>query len=280
MKRAFLCSCNEFADPGARLRGCVNDSKNIRDYLMRDWAWDPAAMRVLCDARATDVEIYKRLEWCAQGWQTKPNPEEDTLFIGFSMHGSQVTDRNGDELLDDSLDEILCPFNFPDIWDDPLSDDKLAIYLKAIPEGVKTVVIADACHSGTMTRGVNPHYRRSKFVEPPFDIQARSLDRKLSPNRFGSKSNTRDIGNVHIDDTQRHIYISGCKDAQTSADADIGGVPQGAMTWAFVNAAKQLRGATIRQIHAKMLQLLGASGFEQTPQLSGPTNLIDSVFSL
>jgi hypothetical protein len=42
--------------------------------------------------------------------------------------------------------------------------------------------------------------------------------------------------------------FSGCRDDQTSADANIGGMSEGAMSWAFLETMKRGQGATYVQV--------------------------------
>jgi hypothetical protein len=65
------------------------------------------------------------------------------------------------------------------------------------------------------------------------------------------------------------IMISGCNDAQTSADAYIDKKYQGAMTWAFISVITTLTTApSWRDLLVKMRAKLKTSQFTQLPQLS------------
>jgi len=303
MKRLFGFGINTFANPMSNLSGCVNDTANVRRFCVDSLNVDPREIRLLCDARATRLNIFKRLDWCARGWGVpgdKLSPEHDQLIIQMSCHGSQVVDRNGDEVTD-MQDEVICPYDYPDLWDSPgsgvdvedcalflgqmpspqICDDDIATFLKRIPVGVYTVIIVDACHSGSMTRTLTPAPAVTKAVSPPLDLLSRGLDRALRTRKFGVKPGSviRDIGNNDvIFMEQNHILISGCRDNQTSADATISGMPQGAMTWALLESFKALgfgkssQNPTWVDIHGHMVNLLKNSGFSQVPQLSGPEN--------
>lgn len=300
MKKLFGVGINTFLDPSACLNGCVNDTANIRRFCVDNLPVPPEQVRLVCDERATRLNIYERLDWCSKDWPASPAPETDQLVVQFSCHGSQVVCRDGDEP-SDQKDEVLCPYNFPELWDSPadapdvkqcaallgngalpkpqICDDDLAIFLKRIPKGVYTVLIADACHSGSISRDLAPGRMLPKFVPAPFDIQSRGMDRKLTRRQFGvtprdCKSWNPRNPNVHYVD-QRHILLSGCRDDQTSADASIGGVPQGAMTWALLAAVTKLgfmegQKPTWLQVHSLMIELLSQGGYEQVPQLTGP----------
>ncbi len=66
----------------------------------------------------------------------------DLFVLSFSVHGSQVPDRNGDE--PDGLDETLC------LYDGQLIDDELYAALGQFAKGVRVLVFSDSCTSGTI----------------------------------------------------------------------------------------------------------------------------------
>jgi len=88
----------------------------------------------------------------------------DMVLLHYSGHGQQVTDLDGDEA--DGLDEALVPYDAPadakhtseayegdkHFTDDELSGWWESLRAKAGPTG-QLIVIIDACHSGTLSRG-------------------------------------------------------------------------------------------------------------------------------
>lgn len=257
-KKALLVGINKY-DPKLDndLRGCVNDTETIYSLLINKFKFDPANIRVLVDERATKKGILERLEWLLD-----KHKAGDELVFYYSGHGSQVRDRDGDEL-DDQLDEILCPHDLN--WDDPLTDDYLGMLFKQIPEGVYLTMLCDACHSGTITKSISDiHRTKSKSILPPFDIRARSLNRILPKNKMGRKN--KDIA------SQRHLLMSGCKDNQTSTDTYINGKYQGAFTWALSTAINKSPDITWAEAHKNVVNLL--SNYNQDPQLSGNDSII------
>lgn len=256
IKKALLVGINIYKpELGANLQGCVNDVENIRKLLVDNFKFLPENIRVLVDERAVKAAIIERLKWLLGGAKAG-----DELVFDFSGHGSQVRDRNGDEL-EDQLDEILCPHDLD--WDDPLTDDILADLFKQLPEGVYLTMICDSCHSGSISRSMSQIYNnRSKSIRAPFDIRSRSCDKILPKNKMGQKNKG----------TQRHLLMSGCKDNQTSSDAYIDGRYQGAFTWALTKTIRENPGIQWNKAHEKTVELL--SGYTQEPQLSGDANVI------
>jgi len=260
-KRAVLVGINKYKpELNADLKGCVNDVEAMRDLLIKFFGFSAEDIRVLCDDRATKAAILERLSWLIG--EAVPG---DVLVFHYSGHGSQVRDRDGDELAD-NLDEILCPYDLD--WDDPLTDDIIGAVFDKVPAGASLIMICDACHSGTMTKELlggasNPSEIRAKFIMPPFDIKARTLGRDIP------KTHMRTVTRG----SQRHVLLSGCKDDQTSADATFEGVPQGALTWATVESIKVNPNVTWTELYSKILNRISGR-FIQTPQLSGDTDLL------
>lgn len=262
IKKAVLVGINKYRpDLDADLKGCVNDIENVRDILIRYYGFDPDNIRVLVDDRAIKASIIERLVWlvdkCVLG---------DELVFDYSGHGSQVRDREGDEL-EDQMDEIICPYDLN--WDDPLTDDVLARIFSKVPEGVYLTVIIDACHSGTMTKNLigckEQRYSKARFIMPPFDIRARTIGRE-----YIFKKNR--LKNLIKENGQNHVLLSGCKDDQTSEDTFIDGKYQGAMTWAFTSAVKEDLKANWESVYTALK--IKMTGFTQEPQLSGDNDLL------
>jgi metacaspase-1 len=68
----------------------------------------------------------------------------DTLFVSFSGHGGQETDRDLDER--HGSDESWC------LYDGELLDDKLAGYWRLFDPGVRIVAVSESCFSGGVGR--------------------------------------------------------------------------------------------------------------------------------
>ena len=99
---------------------------------MKYYGFTTKDIRVLVDARATKSAIMDRLNWLV-----KDAKAGDKLLFHFSGHGSQIRDRDGDELKD-QLDEIVCPHDMD--WDGTyiVDDDLNAVFSKisAKPSGM------------------------------------------------------------------------------------------------------------------------------------------------
>lgn len=255
-KRALLVGINKYKIPESDLHGCINDITNIRDILLKYFSFDVKEIRMLVDERATKKNIIKRLEWL-----TNKTKEGDCLLFHYSGHGSQIVDRDGDELKD-KLDEILCPYDMD--WDGNfITDDDLSSIFKNIPKGVNLEIILDSCHSGTGTRemmaikGLPIEFSfKPRFLQPPIDIACRADD-DIEVRKLLKGANPIN-----------HVLFSGCRDNQTSADAYINGNYNGAFTYYLCKHLRDVQGNISRQELIRRIRAsLKFNGFSQIPQL-------------
>jgi hypothetical protein len=256
--RALLVGINQYKLPGCDLSGCVNDVTNVRDVLLKYFGFVVKDIRVLVDARATRKGIMERLQWLAKGAKAG-----DRLLFHFSGHGSQIRDRDGDELKD-KLDEVLCPHDMD--WDGTyIVDDDLKSLFAGIPAGARLEVLLDCCHSGTGTREAAAmallpaeHAFRPRFLKPPIDILCRQMDEDDLP--------TTPL--LRASNPTSHVLFSGCRDNQTSADAFIAGSYNGAFTYYFCKHIRDTQGTVSRSELLKRLRAsLKHEGYSQVPQL-------------
>ena len=274
-KRAVLIGINKYQVPGADLQGCVNDVKNLMGALTTYYGFDDKDITILTDAQATK----KAMERAIKKLITK-GKKGDVLLLHYSGHGSNVPDDNGDEA--DKRDEILCPTDLD--WKDPFRDDWLRKTLGKLRSGVSLTVIMDCCHSGTITRVMNPldAPRRQRYLPCPLDLMATESGRKLRGTLRGQLSKAargrkRKNDIVHAD--IQELLITGCRDTQTSADAHIGGSYNGALTYYLVESIKGAEGKlTYRELHQRTAAKLKQEDFDQIPQLEGRRTSFDRLF--
>lgn len=123
------------------LDSCVRDAKIYRD-LVPD---GPTVSKVaLFNEQATRESVVAAIRQAAGTARAG-----DLVVIGYSGHGQQVEDYNGDEASNaagDKYDEAWCLYN------GLLVDDELYHLWSEFQEGVEILVIADMCHAGTTTK--------------------------------------------------------------------------------------------------------------------------------
>ena len=274
-KRALLIGINKYQVPGADLRGCVNDVRNLQGVLTKYYGFAARDISTLTDLKATKRAIEAGIRKLVR--QSKKG---DVVLLHYSGHGSNVPDNDGDEA--DRRDEILCPTDLD--WKDPLRDDWLRATFNKLKAGVRLTVIMDCCHSGTITRAIVPPDARVKarFLPSPWDLVAAESGRALRGTpRGGLRSSSRavrkkkDVVSAKIPE----VLVTGCRDTQTSADAYIGGSYNGALTYHLVESIKAAKGRlSYRQLHSRTAAQLRKKSFSQVPQLEGEAASFDRQF--
>jgi hypothetical protein len=262
-RRAVLVGINDYRGI-SDLRGCVNDVTNMRDILRNYFGFKNEEIRVLTDDRATRTGILERLNWLV-----KDAKAGDFLIFHYSGHGSQIRDRDGDERLSDSLDELICPHDFD--WNGTyITDDDLNALFRTLPKGVLLEVFLDSCHSGTGLRDLNfgrpdalgpDNPTLSRYLPPPIDIACR---------HDGEQD---ELKAVRLFDGVRaepvhHILWAGCRADQTSADAYIDGSYNGAFTYYLCHHVRRSGARLSRsELLARIRSSLVHGGYSQVPQL-------------
>ena len=266
-RKALLVGINDYKGV-SDLRGCVNDVLDMHFSLRSLFGFQTRDIRVLTDSRATKANIIHRLKWLVSKAKSG-----DFLVFHFSGHGSQIRDRNGDEL-EDHLDELICPYDMD--WDGNfITDDELNGILKNVPEDALLETMLDCCHSGTGLKemGLAPppelaaeYPTLNRYLPPPADISLRygdeeddDLDPK-NPTR-GYLKGFKDRGRQH------HILWAGCMASQTSADAYINGRYHGAFTYYLNQHLRRNPRVSRRELLLKVRASLRHGGYSQIPQL-------------
>ena len=134
-----------------------NDVSIIKTLLLEQ-GFIAENITVLTNADATKSGILSAMDMLRLKAQ-----KGDVVYIHFSGHGQQVTDLNGDE--SDHFDEALIPYDARKRYvsgeyegENHILDDDLNTFLNGLRSKVgaqgKIVLVADACHSGSGSRGL------------------------------------------------------------------------------------------------------------------------------
>jgi hypothetical protein len=272
-KYATLVGIDNYDNPSLALNGCKNDVNDAYDYLTKSLQFAPDNIRVLVDARARKAEILDRIRWMG----SKVAQPETTCVAFQSSHGSQLRDRDGDEL-NDGMDECLIAYDLGPDWTGAVIDDEIRAAMDegTGPAGIhptsRFIFVVDACHSGTMTRNSPPFGSKQykiRYAPPPMDIALRSLGRDLSITRIAGTMASN-----------RHILISGCLDNQTSAETEFNGQVRGAMSYNLFSTLREMgNNLTWEELIGTISTKLANTGFSQRPSLTVPQDLLQEKFS-
>ena len=213
---------------GLALRGCVNDCKNLLNQFSR-FKGAPTEWLQLIDGDATRTRILDGLQWLISA-------DSPLLIFQYSGHGARVRDRNGDE--SDKYDSAICPVDFCE--EGLILDDELADIYAHTDSSKRLIIFFDSCHSGQSQRGITRQVKAMFRMSIPRFLPESAIDDKTAEKSrplAGYKLTTR---KSFIENNERAILISSSKETQTSADAYIDKMWQGAGTAALLYAWNQL----------------------------------------
>jgi hypothetical protein len=269
-KWALLVGINEYPNlaKSNQLHGCVNDARSMADILMTKFGFAKDNIKLLCDADATRDGILAGMRWL-----TDRAADNDVTVFHYSGHGSQMTDREGDET--DGMDETIVPSDSgrgikPNR---DITDDEIYAWLVELTQKTAFVtLIFDSCHSGTVTRDLD-FGTGERTVDPDTRPVA-----ELPPSPFAGKMPStfeKDLGAsewVPLDD--RYVLIAGCRDEERSYEHDVlkDGSPSlhGALTYFLVQElAKAQPQATYRDVFEPASIQVAAAYPRQHPQMEG-----------
>ena len=227
----------------------------------------------------TGHNILGAMDWLV----SEPNT---CCFLHYSGHGGQVKDPDGDR--NSGFDSTIVPVDYVKMGQ--IDSDTLHKHLVSrLPPNSTLFVIFDCCHSGSaielpfvyrtddegnlnlvdnLKAGASLAAQAGHLIQGGFNMNKVAEARQLyaGANTFfksltGSKQEQGPgVGEEHFaeDWANEHKFVtmfSGCRDDQTSADANIAGVNEGAMSWSFLQVMKSSPNPTYMQVSSPVHRL-------------------------
>lgn len=285
--------------PSRSLKGPANDVAHFRDLLIDRFAFAPMDILIVEKQAATRAGMIQAIE---TQLIEKVQPG-DLCLLYYSGHGTQVPDQPPlDEA--DGLDEALVPYDANithgirfdthkpcdgtncegDKCDggDPipstlLLDDDISVLLSRI-KTTNIVVLLDACHSGTATRGgaTDKRWIRGKAIDRPTTNGVTATSDDLGGDLLEQTVLTAAASNQTAKDwpfLAEQRSASGMVAASAAPGANDN---MGAFTYFLLEALQSGGTSTYRQVMEHIAARLNAREFTQTPQLEGRG--LDRVF--
>jgi hypothetical protein len=193
--------------------------------------------------------------------------EPGTLcFLHYSGHGGQVPDPDGDR--ESGFDDTIVPVDFEQ--NGQITSDTLHRHIiSKLPPSSTLFIVFDCCHSGSavelpyvyrtdedgnvnlvdeVKQGIGLAIAANNLIRGGFstnkvqDAQELIAGAKSFFKGLSHRNDSQEEGLQQDDDYQEDwasegksvVMFSGCKDDQTSADANIAGAHVGAMSWALL----------------------------------------------
>ena len=233
-------------------------------FLVSHCGFDENDIRLLTDARATTDAILEHLKWLISGVKT------DRVVFHYSGHGAQfpIRDPHGKVI---RVDECICPVDFDWTEQHAIRDKEFNQLFSTVPKGVDFTWISDSCFSGDLAREFQLP-KRKKSMPMPADMAWRM--------RTAETLNVKRTSFEHVLENFNAVLVSGCTAQQTSADAEIDGRFNGALTYFFLKTLSTPNGLTetLEQTLARTRAALQQNGYAQRPQLEGSKELMGDPF--
>lgn len=213
---ALLIGINEY-DPNSGvtpLDGCVNDVKAMNSFLKKHYKdlIPSRGIKKLFNEKATRKNIIKAF----QSQLIKKAQPGDTVLLYYAGHGSfNESSEIFKEFDGKEQDETFVCYDSRLEGHYDLADKEIAVLLSRVNKEVDIVVIADSCHSGSITRDVGRPSMKKRFY------RGRSGERALRSYLLSKDDFYEDMvngsGKISIPNS-RHLLLSGCDRGQESLE--------------------------------------------------------------
>lgn len=180
--RALLVGIDQYQDPGLNLprNSSTKDTRDVYRLAVEAMGFREDQILILTNEKATRANILGAVD----KWLIAGSAPGSRILFQYSGHGSQISDRNGDE--DDGKDEVLVPWDTtkgPNVAATLVIDDELETRFSRLKDR-KVTILLDSCHSGTATRnlalietGGGDDRDMARFVELDEGIASRGVTR-------------------------------------------------------------------------------------------------------
>ena len=273
-KRALIVAIGNYPNVEKNMWKVIsspNDVPLIKGALEKQ---DFKNITVLLDSQGTKTGIENALDKLISS-----SGPGDIIVIHFSTHGQQLEDDGDDEV--DGLDEAIVPYGaamsfdrtrYPQLAPGYIRDDvfgeKMTLLRNKIGSGGDVLVIMDACHSGTASRGAGVAKIRGGAI-PLVSVDYGTKKLKLSDERGVFKEEGKSKLNA---DAATYVLISGAQAQEPNFEcSDDNGKPVGSLSFAFSKAMGEITDTTTtyRALFALIENTMREKAKNQKPVLEG-----------
>lgn len=177
-KYALIVGIDDYPGTGSDLNGPTRDADLVAQALIESYGFDPANVVVLKDSEATRPNIANGIV----RHLGKAGPDGVAVFF-YSGHGTRVGGNHG--FLDDEADgqdDALYVYGAGEN-SSVILDEELG-YLFSQVQG-QTLILVDACHSGTISRAADVQAKRAEITDPDVEGSIR-LPKTFITSELGS----------------------------------------------------------------------------------------------
>lgn len=275
-KHALIVAIGNYPDPvknGWAVINSLNDVSLIKNALTVNQQFNDKNIWVLTDSQATKKGIVDAMDKLIAAVD-----KGDVVVIHFSSHGQQIEDDNNDEI--DGMDETIVPYGAvmssdadkfdqltPAYLRDDLFGDKVTQIRNKLGKGGDLLVIIDACHSGSGTRGiVTAKIRGGNIPMVSSGFGKKKPAGKDEKGVFKEESVTKLSA-----DAATFVVISGAQAKENNYECmDDNNNAVGSLSYSFSKSISALKGnITYRGLFALVENIMREKAPDQKPVLEG-----------
>jgi hypothetical protein len=202
------------------LHGAVNDAEMMAGSLRSAGAFE---VKLLVNEQATRLNIMDGFHQLVA--MAKPN---DWVVFSYAGHGWQEPEQTKPFRHPDGKNNAILLTGFEPVApgaNERIRDFEIAEMLAEVPPDVRVLFIADACHSGTLTREVDPRAKGLTYRNTPYGP---IVNDELPPEPKDTALTTDEQPNV--------VFAAAALDTETAPELVIGGKSHGALSWYVAKA--------------------------------------------
>ncbi len=275
-KKALLIAVADYPEAGGwNSLSSMNDLNLVTKTLLNQ-GFKEENILTLTNDKAVKKSILKAIQ---VDLLNKINPG-DIVYFQFSGHGQQAADKSGDEI--DGLDECIVPYDSPKkfnpgvyegenlITDDELGQALTKVQEKLGPEG-HVVVVLDACHSGTGTRGIAQARGTTEIMASPDYIkQQQNKILKKENNEMAPKAR----GGSAVKAASMVSFFGSAQNQLNYEMTDDEGHHYGSLSYAISSSLSTLNsGSSYRTLFDKIRNQMSRIAPLQQPQVEGELDM-------
>jgi len=208
MKKAVLIGCN-YQNTPYELNGCINDIDTMRNLLKKYFNYTDSEIIIMTDDLDKSSKFYPTKNNIMNMLKNTFINTLDQIYIHYSGHGSNIIDRNKDEL--DNFDECIIPADYYN--GQYIIDDELYTLFTYVKPSCQLLLSLDCCMSGTIC----------------------DLNYCYNYNHITRNFNVSNVNKKNIYETKNIISFSAVQDNQSALDVYVNNKSQGAFTMSINN---------------------------------------------
>lgn len=238
------------------LEGAVNDVNAMGAWLEANLPANRLEKITLTNEQATHAALTHHF----RNWLAKEARPGDTVLFEYSGHGSRELAPDAFKThFHEGMNETLVAYDSRKKGGFDLADKELAVLLSLIPAEVHLVVMADSCHSGSITRSAALETRGMARWTPDTNEP-----RPLESYADGYYADLLKQQGRMVIPAREHVSLSACSRYQLAYESDD---HRGYFTTALLEVLDRTGGRiSYADLFVKVRQAIKALGVKQDPQ--------------